>query len=134
MMRRTLGCVVVCGWLMASGSLQAHHSLAGVYDMKGEKEVSGTLTQIKFVNPHGSLHMAVKNAEGGTTEWVFTTGSATTLADRGISKIGPNALKAGEAITAKYIPARNGSPLGFLKSITRANGQVLMISAGNPND
>ena len=134
MMKRTLGCLVVGGLLMAGGTLQAHHSLAGVYDMKGEKEVSGTLTKILFVNPHGSLHMAVKNAEGGTTDWVFTTGSATTLADRGISKIGPNALKAGEAITAKYIPARNGSPLGFLKSITRADGSVLMISAGNPND
>ena len=134
MTRRTLGCVVVSGWLMASGLLEAHHSLAGVYDMKKEAEVSGTLTKILFVNPHGSLHIEVKSPDGSATEWVFTTGSATTLAERGISKIGPNALKAGEAITAKYIPARNGSPLGFLKSITRANGQVLMISAGNPND
>ena len=134
MMKRTLGCLVVGGLLMAGGTLQAHHSLAGVYDMKDEKEVAGTLTKILFVNPHGSLRMEVKNPDGTMTEWVFTTGSATTLADRGISKIGPNALKAGEAITAKFIPARNGSPLGFLKSITRANGQVLNISAGNPND
>src|SRR5262245_42953860 len=51
-MRRILGCVVVMGWLMASGTLQAHHSLAGVYDMKAEKEISGTLTKIQFVNPH----------------------------------------------------------------------------------
>ena len=134
MMGRTLGCVVVCGWLMAGGSLQAHHSLAGVYDMKGEKEVSGTLTKILFVNPHGSLTLAVKNPDGTTTDWVFTTGSATTLAQRGISKIGPNALHAGDAITAKFIPARNGSPLGFLKSITTADGKVISISAGNPND
>ena len=131
---RTWGCVVVGGWLMAGGTLQAHHSLAGVYDMKAEKEVAGTLTKIQFVNPHGSLTLTVKNPDGTATDWVFTTGSATTLADRGISKIGPNALKAGEAITAKYIPARNGSPLGFLKSITRADGTVLNISAGNPND
>ena len=133
-MGRTLGCVVVCGWLMASGSLQAHHSLAGVYDMKDEKEVSGTLTKILFVNPHGSLTLTVKNPDGTTTDWVFTTGSATTLAQRGISKIGPNALHAGDAITAKFIPARNGSPLGFLKSITTADGKVISISAGNPND
>ena len=134
MMKRILGCAVVCGWLMASGSLQAHHSLAGVYDMKAEKEIAGTLTKIQFVNPHGSMTITVKNADGTTTDWVFTTGSATTLADRGISKVGPNALKAGEALTAKFIPARNGSPLGFLKSITRADGTVMNISAGNPND
>ena len=134
MIGRTLGCVVVCG-LMAGGSLQAHHSLAGVYDMKSkDAEVSGTLTKIQFVNPHGSLTLAVKNPDGTTTDWVFTTGSATTLAQRGISKIGPNALHAGDAITAKYIPARNGAPLGFLKSITTADGKVISISAGNPND
>ena len=134
MIKRTLGCVVVCGCLMTGASLQAHHSLAGVYDMKAEKEIAGTLTAIKFVNPHGSLTITAKNPDGTTTDWVFTTGSATTLADRGISKVGPNALKVGEPLTAKFIPARNGNPLGFLKSITRENGQTLNISAGNPND
>src|SRR5207244_13475497 len=114
MIGRALGCVVVCGCLMAGASLQAHHSLAGVYDMKGEKEIAGTLTQIKFVNPHGSMTITVKNPDGTTTDWVFTTGSATTLADRGIGK-SSNVLKAGDTITAKFIPARNGSPLGFLK-------------------
>jgi hypothetical protein len=134
MIGRALGYVVVCGCLMAGASLQAHHSLAGVYDMKAEKEIVGTLTMIKFVNPHGSMTITVKNPDGTTTDWTFTTGSATTLADRGISKLGPNALKVGEPLTAKFIPARNGSPLGFLKSITRADGTVLNISNGNPND
>ena len=134
MIRRVLGSLVVCGCLMAGASLQAHHSLAGVYDMKAEKEIAGTLTAIKFVNPHGSMTITVKNPDSTTTDWVFTTGSATSLADRGISKVGPNALKVGEALHAKFIPARNGSPLGFLKSITRADGTVMNISAGNPND
>ena len=130
MIGRALG----CGCLMGGASLQAHHSLAGVFDMKAEKEIAGTLTAIKFVNPHGSMTITVKNPDSTTTDWVFTTGSATSLADRGISKVGPNALKVGEPLTAKFIPARNGSPLGFLKSITRADGTVMNISAGNPND
>ena len=135
MIRRALGCVVACGCLVMAGvSLQAHHSLAGVYDMSAEKEIQGTLTKIQFVNPHGSMTITVKNTDGTTTDWTFTTGSATTLADRGISKVGPNALKIDEPLTAKFIPARNGRPLGFLKSVTRANGQVLAISNGNPND
>ena len=134
MIKRALLGVVVCGCVMASASLQAHHSLAGVYDMKAEKSVSGTLSQIKFVNPHGSLTVTVKNADGTTTDWVFTTGSATTLADRGITKVGPKALKLGEPLTATFIPATNGAPLGFLKSIKRADGTVMQISAGNPND
>ena len=132
MIGRTLGCVVLCG-LMASGSMQAHHSLAGVYDMRKEAEVSGSLVSIKFTNPHGSLTLAVKNADGTTTEWVMTTGSATTLAERGIGK-STNALKPGDTITVKYIPARNGNPLGFLKTVTLPDGRVIQISLGNPND
>src|SRR5262247_4619007 len=106
MIGRALGCVVVCGCLMAGASLQAHHSLAGVYDMKSEKEIAGTLTAIKFVNPHGSMTITVKNADGTTTDWTFTTGSATALAQQGITKVGPNALKLGEELTVTFTPAR----------------------------
>ena len=79
------------------------------------------------------MHVEVKNPDGTATEWVFTTGSATTLAGRGIGK-NSTLLKAGDTITAKFVPTRNGSPLGFLKSITKTDGTVIEISAGNPND
>ena len=131
MIRPALGCVVVCGFLMAGALLQAHHSLAGVFDMKAEKEVAGTLTKLQFVNPHGSITLTVKNQDGTTTEWTFTTGSATALAQRGITKVGPKALKIGEELTVLFTPARNGSPLGGFKSLTRADGQVLGNAGGN---
>jgi hypothetical protein len=110
---------------MAGASLQAHHSTAGVYDPGKEGEVTGALTALKFVNPHGSITVTVKNADGTTTDWVFTTGSATALAERGISKVGPNALKIGEQVTVTFTPARNGAPLGGLKTVKRADGTVI---------
>src|SRR5258705_13121679 len=124
MIKQTLGCLALCGWLMASVSLQAHHSLAGVYDMKKDMEMSGAVESIKFVNPHGSLTVTVKNPDGSTTPWVMTMGSATSLAQRGIGKTGENALHNGDNITVKFLPARNGSPLGFLKSVTMPDGRV----------
>src|SRR6266704_1966226 len=130
MIKRTLVCMALCG-LMATGSLMAHHSLAGVYDMKKDMELSGSLESLKFVNPHGSLTVAVKNADGTTKSWVLTLGSATALAQRGIGKTGPNALHAGDNITVKFLPARNGSPLGFLKAVIMPDGRVIQISAGN---
>ena len=133
MVKRTLVCVVLCGF-MTAGSLLAHHSLAGVYDMKKEMELSGSLESLKFVNPHGSLTVAVKNADGTTKSWVLTLGSATALAQRGIGKTGPNALHAGDNITVKFLPAKDGSPLGFLKTVIMPDGRVIQISAGNPND
>jgi len=133
MIKRTLGCMAVLG-LMASGLLQAHHSLAGVYDMKADKEVSGALESLKFTNPHGSLTVTVKNPDGSSTPWVMTMGSATALAQRGVGKTGPNALHVGDPITVKFIPAKDGSPLGFLKSVTYADGHTIVVSGGGPND
>jgi len=133
MIGRILGCFVVCG-LVASASLQAHHSLAGVYDMKAEKELKGAVESIKFSNPHGSLTIKVKGDNGADTSWVFTLGSATGLAQRGVGPTGPNALHAGDEISVKFIPARNGSPLGFLKSVTYPDGHTIQISQGNAND
>jgi len=126
--------MALCTWFMAGGSLMAHHSLAGVYDMKQETELSGSVESVKFVNPHGSLTLSVKNPDGSTTPWVMTLGSATSLAQRGIGTTGPNALHAGDNIKVKFIPARNGSPLGFLKTVIMPDGRVIQISAGNAND
>jgi hypothetical protein len=119
---------------MSSSSLLAHHSIAGVYDMKKDMELSGSVTSIRFSNPHGSLVIAVKNADGTSTEWVMTLGSATALAQRGIGKTGPNALHPGDNITVKFLGARDGSPLGFLKSVTMPDGRVIQISGGGAND
>jgi hypothetical protein len=134
MIKRTLGSVVVGAWLIASGSVQAHHSLAGVYDIKKEGQVSGTLTKVAFTNPHGAMHLAVKNTDGTTTEYIMTTGSANTLANLGFGGSGPNTVKAGDAVTIKYFPARNGKPLGFIRSITLADQREVQISSGSSED
>ena len=119
---------------VAAGLLRAHHSLAGVYDMKGKTELSATVTSVNFTNPHGSLALAVKNQDGSSAEWAMTLGSATALAQRGIGKSGPNALDTGDEIEVKFPPARDGSPLGVLKNVIMPDGRVIQISAGSPND
>ena len=137
MIKRTLVvCLALIG-LMASVSLQAHHSLAGVYDMKAEKELSGTIKSIKFVNPHGTLTVTVKSADGTPVDWILSMGSAVSLANlkpAGVGPTGPNALRFGDSVTVKFIPATNGSPLGFLKVITYADGHKVVVSMGGPND
>jgi len=131
MIGRTLGYLVVAVSLTGSVALQAHHSLAGVYDTKGEKELVGTIVKILFVNPHGSMTISVKNSDGTTTDWICTTGSATRLADRGLGK---GILKAGDTITAKIHPARTGNPLGYLKTLIAGDGKVYELAGGVNND
>ena len=77
MSKWTLGCVVLCGVVIAGGALHAHHSLAGVYALGKEAKVHGTFKAFKIVNPHSSMKVDVKNADGSVTEWSFVGGSAT---------------------------------------------------------
>ena len=104
----------ICG----HGRLQAHHSLAGVCDMKAEKKLPGKVTSVKFTNPHGSPALAARTQVGSSTEWAMTLGTATALAQRGIGKTAPNALRTGDEIKAKFLP----------------DGRVIRIAAGNPNE
>ena len=61
-------------------------------------------------------------------------GAATALAQRGIGKTGPNALHVGDQIKIKFLPAKDGSPLGFLKTVTMPDGRVIIVSGGGPNE
>lgn len=124
MIKRTLGSVIFCG-LFAGGSLQAHHSLSGVYDIRGEGEVTGVVKKVEFMNPHGAMTVEVENNDGSTTDWILTTGSANTLQSLGFGRGGPNTVIAGDVVTISYLPARNGKPLGFIRSITLPNSNTI---------
>jgi len=119
------GCVILCGFLIAGASVQAHHSLAGVYALGKEAKVHGTFKAFKIVNPHSSMKLDVKNADGSVTEWSFVGGSATAIARLGL-KDGPNALHVGDEITVTCTPAADGkSPVGLLVAITYADGHTV---------
>lgn len=123
------GGLILCGWLLGSTALQAHHSLAGVYEIRQEAEVTGVLTKVAFTNPHGAMYMNVTAADGSVTEWVMTTGSANVLANLGFGEAGANHVKAGDTVTIKYFPARNGKPLGFIRTITLPNANTVEFEA-----
>ena len=134
MIKRTLGSFVLAGCLIAAGSVQAHHSLSGMYDIKQEGKVTGVLTKVAFTNPHGAMTIDVTNADGTITSWVMTTGSANTLANLGFGKNGANTVKPGDKVTITYFAARNGKPLGFIRSITLPDQREVQISNGSSTD
>jgi len=116
----------LCGLFLASASLQAHHSLAGVYALGKEAKVTGEFKAFRFVNPHSSMKLDVKNADGTMTEWSFVGGSVTSLAKLGIGKTGPNALNVGDEVTVTCVPAADGkSPIGLLSAITYPDGHTV---------
>ena len=125
MTKWTVRFVVLGALVLASASLQAHHSLAGVYALGKEAKVSGEFKAFRFVNPHSSMKLDVKNADGSNTEWSFVGGSVTSIARFGL-KEGPNALLPGDPITVTCTPAADGkSPVGLLVAITYADGHTV---------
>jgi hypothetical protein len=55
------------------------------------------------------------------------------LAERGIGR-SSNMLKPGDTITREVHPGEERQSVGFLKTVTSADGRVINISNGNPND
>ena len=121
MSKRLLVGIGICGALLATSSLQAHHSLAGVYDLNKVEKASGVVQKFAFVNPHGALYIEIKNTAGVAKLWHLTTGSANVLTSAGISATGPNRVKTGDTIAVTFNPALSGAPVGFLRSMTLPN-------------
>jgi hypothetical protein len=116
MTQRFVAGVVLLG-LMAASPLLAHHSLAGVYDLNKTERATGVVQKFAFTNPHGALHIAIKDKQGEAKVWQLTTGSANVLTNAGVSATGPNRVKTGDEITVTFNPAISGATIGFLRSI-----------------
>ena len=125
MTRTTLGCVVLCVSLLAGVSLQAHHSLAAIYEFGKEAKVTGTFKAFRLVNPHSNMKIDVKGKDGKIVEWTFIGGSVQQISRLGL-KEGPNALKVGDEITVTIVPAIDpNAPVGVLSAITYPDGHVV---------
>jgi hypothetical protein len=124
MIKRTLGAVFFSAGLLVSGVSLAHHSLSGVYDIRKTAELTGTVTRVAFINPHGAMHVEV-DKDGTKTEWILTTGSANVLQSLGFGRGGANTVVQGDTVTIGYFPARNGKPLGFIRTITLPNATTI---------
>ena len=129
MSTRTARQVVLCGCLMtgiviAGGVLQAHHAVAGVYDLNKEVVLQGRLKKLNFTNPHASIVLTVPNKNGTFTDWVLTTASITTLTREGINK---TSMKPGEILKVTILPARNGNPAGFIRNLTLGDREIKLF-------
>ena len=133
MTKRTRSAVVGLGLLLVSAPLLAHHSLAGQYDMDKPIEMTGTLKKMEFINPHSMLHLEVTNSDGTKTVWMFQTTAVAPLRQRGLARTGPGSLEEGATYTVKGFAARNGNPMGFMRTLVFPDKRELVFWFGDPN-
>jgi hypothetical protein len=120
MKTRSAGLAVLCGFLMAAligtAVVQAHHAVAGVYDLNKEIVLEGRLKKLNFTNPHASIELSVpdKKIKGKVVDWKLTTASVQNLTRQGFSK---NTIKPGDPLKVTILPAVNGNPAGFIRRL-----------------
>jgi hypothetical protein len=101
-------------FLVFGVKLQAHHAVAGVYDLNKEIVLEGRLQKLNYRNPHANIILDVPNEDGSVTEWTLTTASTQALSQRGVDR---DTIKPGEFLRVTALPARNGNPSGFIRRL-----------------
>lgn len=115
--------VFLAGVLTAGAPLFAHHGM-GEYDERNPITLKGTVTDFQWTNPHGQIRFDVKDAQGNASHWICGTLSLGKLVRSGWTR---HTLKPGDQITITLDPAKNGSPVGYLRKIILSDGTVLAV-------
>ncbi len=112
---------LMIGLVLTGITLQAHHAVAGVYDLNKEVVLQGKLKKLNFTNPHASIELSVTEKDGTVTDWILTTASVTTLTREGVNK---TSMKPGEMLKVTILPARNGSHAGFIRNLQLGDREI----------
>ena len=102
--------------------VSAHHSFAVFFDDTKTIEVTGSVTEFRFSNPHAIISLEVKNKAGMVEEWKAETNAVTLLKRRGWTK---DSLTPGEVVTVDGWPSRDGANYMRMRTIKKADGTVL---------
>jgi hypothetical protein len=126
MSTRLAGLFVLSAFLITGVAVQAHHAVAGVYDLTKEVVLEGKLKKLNFTNPHASIELEVpdKKIKGKVTEWKLTTASVQTLTREGINK---SSMKPGEILKVTILPAINGNPAGFIRNLQLGDREIKLF-------
>jgi hypothetical protein len=102
----------------------AHHAFAAEFDVNRPVELTGTVTNVEMINPHSWIHVAVKNDDGSTTDWMIEGGSPNSLYRRGVTKA---SVPIGSELKVVGYQARDGSNRAVGRTITFADGSALFF-------
>jgi hypothetical protein len=113
----------IAAWAI-SGNASAHHSQV-LFDMNKCLTLSGTVRTWQFESPHSWLWVVVPNAAKGTSDvWGFEASSPAQMIEAE-HRWKRDVVKAGDKVTVRYSPLKDGRTGGALNTVTLPDGTTL---------
>ena len=128
MRTRLLIVVLGAGLLLAAVPAFAHHSFAAEFDETQPVTLTGTLTKMEWVNPHGWIYVDVKGADGKVVNWGIEAGAPNALLRRGLRK---EQFPIGSEIIIKGYKAKNGQAFANGRTVTFLDGRNFFLGTGD---
>jgi len=125
--RNASGLILAAAPLATAG----HHSFRAQYDADIVVEVTGTITEVAWANPHARFYVAAADDDGETVTWDFELVSPSGLFRRGWSI---SSLEPGMQVTAVTYRARNAPHVANTATITFDDGSRLIALGTVPQD
>ena len=107
--------------LLFSSILDAHHSSA-MFDSEKVVETAATVTEFQWTNPHIWIEIRIVNAEGEAEDWSIEGRGPNSLFREGWR---PGSFRAGDKITIRFNPMRDGSFAGGFIGARFADGSTI---------
>jgi hypothetical protein len=115
------GALALAGLFVSIPPAVAHHSGAG-FNSDKLMELTGTIKEFQFKNPHTWIQVMVEDANGQKIEWSLEWGSPNSLGRQGIR---PSTFPPGAKATMRLHPMINGAPAGAFVGAKFADGRTV---------